>query len=138
MTEQLKELIIKNKPNISKSSVTTYFSILKNLYINIFKDDKFDLDKFDNTEKILSSLKDLEPNKRKTILAALVVITDNKKYRDQMLLDIESYKSNESKQLKSDKQNDSWVDTSEIDDIFKIMEQNVKILYKKKYLSMTD
>jgi hypothetical protein len=41
MTEQLKELIIKNKPNISKSSVTTYLSILKNLYINVFKDEHF-------------------------------------------------------------------------------------------------
>lgn len=138
MTENIKEQIIKNKPNISKSSVTTYLSILKNLYINVFKDDKFDLDKFDNTDKILSSLKDLEPNKRKTILAALVVITDNKKYRDQMMLDIEEYKSNESKQLKSDKQTDSWVDTSEIDEIFKIMEQVVKHLYKKKELSMID
>lgn len=138
MTEKLKELIIKNKPNISKSSVTTYLSILKNLYINVFKDDKFDLDKFDNADKILSSLKDLEPNKRKTILAALVVITDNKKYRDQMMIDIEEYKSNESKQLKSDKQTDSWVDTSEIDEIFKIMEQVVKHLYKKKDLSMID
>jgi hypothetical protein len=66
MTENIKELIIKNKPNISKSSITTYLSILKNLYINVFKDDKFDLDKFDNADKILSSLKDLEPNKRKT------------------------------------------------------------------------
>lgn len=138
MTENIKEQIIKNKPNISKSSVTTYLSILKNLYINVFKDDKFDLDKFDNADKILSSLKDLEPNKRKTILAALVVITDNKKYRDQMMLDIEEYKSNESKQLKSDKQTDSWVDTSEIDEIFKIMEQVVKHLYKKKELSMID
>jgi hypothetical protein len=138
MTEQLKQLIIEKKPNISKSSVTTYFSILKNLYINIFKDDKFDLSKFSNADKILHSLKDLAPNKRKTVLAALVVITNEPKYRDQMLLDIEEYKSNESKQLKSDKQNESWVDTSEIDNIFKIMEQNVKILYKKKDLSMTD
>lgn len=138
MTEIIKEEIIKNKPNISKSSVTTYLSILKNLYINVFKDDKFDMDKFDNADKILSSLKDLEPNKRKTILAALVVITDNKKYRDQMMKDIEEYKSNESKQLKSDKQTDSWVDTSEIDEIFKVMEQVVKHLYKKKDLSMTD
>lgn len=138
MTEIIKEEIIKNKPNISKSSVTTYLSILKNLYINVFKDDKFDLDKFDNADKILSSLKDLEPNKRKTILAALVVITDNKKYRDQMMKDIEEYKSNESKQLKSDKQTDSWVDTSEIDEIFKVMEQVVKHLYKKQELSMID
>ena len=138
MLENIKEQIIKNKPNISKSSITTYLSILKNLYINVFKDDKFDMDKFDNSDKILSSLKDLEPNKRKTILAALVVITDNKKYRDQMMKDIEEYKSNESKQLKSDKQTDSWVDTSEIDEIFKVMEQVVKHLYKKKELSMID
>ena len=138
MTDQIKEQIIKNKPNISKSSVTTYLSILKNLYINVFKDDKFDMDKFDNSDKILHALKDLEPNKRKTILAALVVITDNKKYRDQMMKDIEEYKSNESKQLKSDKQTDSWVDTSEIDEIFKVMEQVVKHLYKKKDLSMID
>jgi integrase len=138
MTEHLKELIMKNKPNISKSSVATYLSILKNLYINVFKDDKMDLKNFDNTDKILDSLKDLEPNKRKTILASLVVITDNKKYRDQMLKDIETYNSKESQQLKSDKQNDSWLDTSEIDDIYKTMEQVVKHLYKKKELSMLD
>jgi integrase len=138
MTEQIKELIIKNKPNISKSSVTTYLSILKNLYINVFKDDKFDLDNFDKADKILTALKDLEPNKRKTILASLVVITDNKKYRDQMLKDIEVYKSNESKQIKSDKQTDSWLDTSEIDDIYNEMEKVVKHLYKKKELSNID
>ena len=138
MTEQIKELIIKNKPNISKSSVATYLSILKNLYINIFKDDKFDLDNFEKTDKILHSLKDLEPNKRKTILASLVVITDNKKYRDQMLKDIEEYKSNESKQIKSEKQTDSWLDTSDIDIIYNDMEKAVKHLYKKKDLSMTD
>jgi integrase len=138
MTDQLKALIVKNKPNISESSVKTYLCILKNIYINIFKDDKFDLDNFDKTDKILHSLKDLEPNKRKTILAALVVITDNKKYREQMLCDIEKYKSDESKQLKSEKQSDSWVDTSEINDIFEAMYKNVKILYKKKSLSMSD
>jgi len=138
MTEQLKALIIKNKPNISESSVKTYLSILKNLYINIFKDDKMDISNFDNSDKILSSIKDLEPNKSKTILEALVVITDNKKYREQMLKDIEVYKSDESKQLKNDKQSDSWVDTSEINDIYEALDKNVKILYKKKDLSMTD
>ena len=138
MTDKIKELIIKNKPNISKSSVSTYLSILKNLYLNVFKDDKFDLNNFDNSEKILNSLKDLEPNKRKTVLAALVVITDNKKYREQMLKDIEEYNANESKQLKSEKQTDSWLDTSEIDQIYNDLEQVVKHLYKKKDLNMTD
>ena len=55
MTDKIKDLIVKNKPNISKSSVSTYLSILKNLYLNVFKDDKFDLNNFDNSDKILNS-----------------------------------------------------------------------------------
>jgi integrase len=67
-----------------------------------------------------------------------VVITDNKRYRDQMLKDIEEYRADESKQVKSDKQNDSWLDTSEINEIFNDMSNNVNILYKKKVHTMAD
>ena len=138
MTTIIKDEIIKLKPNISVSSVNTYNSILKNLYKNVFKSTDIDLKKFENTAPIISYLKDLEPRKRKTILASLVVITDNKRYRDQMLKDIEEYRADESKQVKSDKQNESWVEKSEIDDIFKDMTNNVNILYKKKTLTMPD
>jgi len=138
MSTIIKEEIIKLKPNISQSSVNTYNSILKNLYKNVFKNEDYDLKKFESTGPILSYLKDLEPNKRKTILASLVVITDNKRYRDQMMKDIEEYKANESTQVKNDKQTDSWVDTSEIDTLIKDMESNVNTLYKKKSLNNTD
>jgi len=138
MSTIIKEEIIKLKPNISQSSVNTYNSILKNLYKNVFKNEDYDLKKFESTGPILSYLKDLEPNKRKTILASLVVITDNKRYRDQMMKDIEEYKANESNQVKNDKQTDSWVDTSEIDTLIKDMESNVNTLYKKKSLNNTD
>jgi hypothetical protein len=138
MTNIIKNEIIKLKPNISVSSVNTYNSILKNLHKNVFKDIDIDLKNFEKTAPIISYLKDLEPRKRKTILASLVVITDNKRYRDQMLKDIEEYRADESKQIKSDKQNDSWLDTSEINDIFNDMSTNVNILYKKKVKSMSD
>ena len=138
MTTIIKSEIIKLKPNISESSVNTYTSILKNLYKNVFKSEDIDLSKFENTAPIISYLKDLEPRKRKTILASLVVITDNKRYRDQMLKDIEEYRADESKQVKSDKQNESWVEKSEINDIFSDMTNNVNILYKKKTLTMPD
>jgi hypothetical protein len=138
MTNIIKNEIIKLKPNISESSVNTYNSILKNLHKNVFKDIDIDLKNFEKTAPIISYLKDLEPRKRKTILASLVVITDNKRYRDQMLKDIEEYRADESKQIKSDKQNDSWLDTSEINDIFNDMSTNVNILYKKKVKSMSD
>jgi integrase len=138
MTNIIKDEIKKLKPNISESSINTYNSILKNLYKNVFKSTDIDLKKFENTAPIISYLKDLEPRKRKTILASLVVITDNKRYRDQMLKDIEEYRADESKQIKSDKQTDSWLDKSEIDEIFNDMTNNVNILYKKKVKSMSD
>lgn len=137
MTEQIKELIVENKPNISKSSITTYLSILKNLHIKVFGDN-IDVSNFKKADKVLSFLKDVEPSKRKTVLSALVVITDNKKYRDQMLKDIEEYKTNESTQKKNDKQSDSWVDTETIDDIFNKLESNAKLIYKKKSYTSSD
>jgi integrase len=138
MNNNIKDQIIKLKPNISQSSVNTYNSILKNLYKRVFKDDKYDVEKFEQTGPILSYLKDLEANKRKTTLAALVVITDNKRYRDQMMKDIEEYKANESNQVKNEKQNDSWVNTSEIDSLLTEMEKNTQTLYKKKSLNSID
>ena len=137
MTEQIKELIVANKPNISKSSITTYLSILKNLHIKVFGDN-IDVSNFKKADKILKFLEELEPAKRKTVLSALVVITDNKKYRDQMLKDIEEYKSNESTQKKNDKQSESWVDTETIDDIFTKLENNAKLIYKKKSYTSSD
>ena len=137
MTEQIKELIVANKPNISKSSITTYLSILKNLHIKVFGDN-IDISNFKKADKILKFLEELEPAKRKTVLSALVVITDNKKYRDQMLKDIEEYKSNESTQKKNDKQSESWVDTETIDDIFNKLESNAKLIYKKKSYTSYD
>lgn len=137
MTEQIKELIVANKPNISKSSITTYLSILKNLHIKVFGDN-IDVDNFKKADKVLTFLKDVEPSKRKTVLSALVVITDNKKYRDQMLKDIEEYKTNESTQMKNGKQSESWVDTETIDDIFTKLENNAKLIYKKKSYTSSD
>jgi len=138
MSTIIKEEIIRLKPNISQSSVNTYNSILKNLYKNVFKNEDYDLKKFESTGPILSYLKDLEPNKRKTILASLVVITDNKRYRDQMMKDIEEYKVNESNQVKNDKQTDSWVETSEIEALNNALQENSNTLYKKKTLTMAD
>jgi len=138
MSNIIKDEIIKLKPNISQSSVNTYNSILKNLHKRVFNDADVDLKNFDKTAPIISYLKDLEPGKRKTILASLVVITDNKRYRDQMMKDIEEYKTNESHQLKNDKQNESWVDTTEIETLGNALQENANTLYKKKKLTMSD
>ena len=45
--ESLKEHLHTKRPSLSKSSITTYSSILKNLYIKVFGNDNIDLKKFD-------------------------------------------------------------------------------------------
>ena len=82
----LKQFIETKRPNLSESSVTTYNSVLKNLYKRVFGDEQIDIKKFNNTEPIVNFIKDEPPNKRKSILSALVVVTDNDKYRKLMLL----------------------------------------------------
>jgi hypothetical protein len=132
------EAIKKNKPNISESSIKTYDSILRNLYKKVFDDKEIDMKKFDDTKSILKFLEDIPANKRKTILSSLVVITDNMIYRNQMLEDIETYKATESTQEKTDKQLESWVDITQIDNIYNELYKNVKVLYKKDNLTMAD
>lgn len=131
---------IKNKrPSITKSSITAYESTLRNLYNKIYDDKDYDLNKFDlDSDEVLKYLQSIEYNKRKSILAALVVITDNKDYREQMLKDIKSYNKEQSKQTKSTKQIESWVDNGDIEKIYNNLEINAKFLYKRKDLSMSD
>ena len=114
-------------------------SILKNLYINVFGDvSNISLDKFNDTDKILNHLKSLEPNKRKTVLSALVILTDKKDYRDQMLNDIQSYNEEQHKQEKNEKQNESWVDSSDIKNIIDHISKEINHIYKKDALTMGD
>ena len=80
----LKEL----RPNLSASSITTYDSILRNLHKKVFDKEPIDIKNFNNVKPILEELQKLPVNRRKTILSALTVLTDNKKYRDAMLEDI--------------------------------------------------
>lgn len=131
----IKSIIKENKPNISESSITTYNSILTNLYRHIFGDDEYDMKEFNNTNKVINYLKDYEPKRRKTILAALVVLTDNKKYRDLMLSDIESAQIKSHQQEKTEKQKENFIDGDTISKIFKDLRKKANSLYKKGDLS---
>lgn len=134
----LSEFIKNKRPSLSAQSIKTYKSILSNLYKNVFGDGEIDYKNFDDTKKIISFLKTVEPRKRKTILSALVVITDDKDYRTLMLEDIKDYNTEEGKQEQSDKQKENWVGGDEVKDILHTLEQNAKVLYKKKNLSPQD
>jgi hypothetical protein len=132
------ESVKKNRPHLSAGSIKTYKSILKNIYDKCFDDKEYDMKNFDNDKCILESLKDVPYNKRKTVLAALSVLTDNKNYNKIMMEDIHSYKENEMKQEKSPQQKEGMISVEEIKEIYDQLEHNAKQVLKKNNLSFND
>jgi hypothetical protein len=81
----------------------------------------------------------MTPNKRKTILSALLLVSPNeKKYRDLMLQDIHTYNDEQNKQLKNEKQEHNWVDNKEIQSKWEALKKNAMILYKKQNKTIQD
>jgi hypothetical protein len=134
----LKEFIKEKRPSLSASSITTYNSILCNLYKKVFGTSEIDTKHFDNTEKILAHLKEVPANKRKTILSALVIITDDKKYRELMLEDIKEYNHDIGKQEKSESQKESWVEGNQVKTLWDQLKRNTDLIYKKSHLTPSD
>jgi len=134
----LKEELKSKKPNLSDLSLTAYASTLRNLYKKVFDDQPIRLKNFDDTDKILGYLKDIEPSKRKSILSALVSMTGNDEYREMMRKDINTYNEFVKTQKKSDKQAENWVDKDEINKVYNEVLEKSKLLYKKNKHSMKE
>jgi len=132
------ELVKKNRPHLSGGSIKTYKSILKNIYDKCFDDKEYSMKNFDDHKIILVSLKDVPYNKRKTVLAALSVLTDNKNYNKIMMEDINSYKENQMLQEKTPQQKEGMIEVEEIKDIYDKLEHNAKQVLKKNNLSFND
>jgi hypothetical protein len=129
---EIKEYIASKRPTLGKSSLTTYASILKSLYAKVFGEGKIEWDNFNKTDTVLTFLKELPPNKRKTILSALVVITDLPAYKEAMMSDIQEYNKEQSKQLATDTQKENWVSAKTIEDTLADLKTQATVMYKKK------
>jgi hypothetical protein len=136
--ENIKEYISKKRPSLSKSSLTTYGSILKNLYRKVFEEEDYNLDRFKTPAPVLKYLEGIPPNRRKTILSALVIITDNKQYRDLMLKDVRDYNADINKQEKSEKQEQSWVEKDAVNKVVAELRKNAEAIMKKSSKTISD
>ena len=134
----IEKALKENRPNITKSSLKTYESILRNLYKKVFNTEEISIKDFNDSKKIINYLKELPSNKRKTILSALVVITDNKDYRELMLDDIKEYNKEEAKQKKTENQEDNWVEKDYLDNLYNNLTKDAKVIYQKQKLTSSD
>ena len=134
----LKEELKKLRPNLSDGSIKTYSSILRNLHKKVFENQEIEKSNFNESKKVLDHLKDMPANKRKTILSALVVLTDKDEYRNVMNGDVSDYNEEIRKQEKSVTQRENWIETDEIREVFNRLENDAKILFKKQNKTNAD
>lgn len=134
----IKEELKKLRPNLSEGSIKTYSSILRNLHKKVFENQEIEKSNFNEHNRILEHLKDIPANKRKTILSALVVLTDKDEYRNVMNGDVSDYNEEIQKQEKSETQRENWIESDEIREVFNRLENDAKILFKKSNKSNAD
>lgn len=137
MTDILSKAIRQARSSLGDSSIRTYVSVLNSLHKKIFGG-SVDLDNFKKTQKILDDLKDMPCNRRKTILSALVVLTGNKDFREQMADDVAEYNRQIDKQEKTPEQEASWVTTADVKVIFDNLQKEANAIYKKPSLKPSD
>jgi len=133
----LRQELKKLRPTLSDGSLTTYSSILRSLHSKIFGGNIKKSD-YDDSDKILKYLNDLPPNKRKTVLSALVVISGKPDYKTEMLEDIKSYSNDAKKMQKTDSQIENWVSKNEILALYNEYKQDAMLRYRKSKVSMND
>jgi integrase len=130
----IKEVLKKNRPNLSESSLKTYNSILMNLYKKVLPADAIQVEvkRFNETDKFLNFLKDFDIGRRKSYLSALVVLTNNEKYKTQMMEDGNKFNEKQKLQQKTKKQEDNWVEQDELKEIFLKHKKWAESIYKLK------
>ena len=136
--ESLKQTIKDNKPNITDSSVNTYYSVLTNLHKKIFPDKVFSIEDFQDAENVLNYLQDTTPKIRKTKLSAIATIVYNPKYTAQMEADTEFTKKEIITSKKNPKQEENSVDMSEVTKLLGDLKRDADHAYKKESPTIAD
>jgi hypothetical protein len=133
----IEEILRKNRPKITESSIKTYATTLRGIYRKAFpSDDEIDFSKFNDVETFLAVLKDTPSARRKSVLAALVVFTENDRYRPLMKSDSELYENEINENKKSSTQKENWVTQDEIKNTLNKLERMALGIWKLPQLKI--
>jgi hypothetical protein len=137
---EVAERIRKNKPDISDSSVKTYTSIITNLSKRMGVQPPQLLK---SSKKVLDYLKDTPPNRRKGILAAVIVYHGTsggsvEDLRKVMMDDISAYNAELKDQNKTERDEDNWIEWPSVVSLFKERWKHDSKLLQKGHLTKTE
>jgi len=126
------------RPSLSQSSVKTYTSVLTSLHKKVFGSGEIHLKDFDQDERIIHFLKSKPASSRKSVLAALVVLTGNDVFKKAMAADCITFAADIAKQENTPKQKASEISQDEIKAIFGRLSDEATLLYNKKHRTVSD
>lgn len=132
--DELKNIIMKNRPTLKENTVKSYCSSLKSLYKKVYPNDKtIDIMKFQDTKKFLDYLMSNSiPSVRKTYLSTLVVLTENDVYRTQMMEDVVTSQEEKATNEMNEKQKENHITNTEVNTLIQSLKNEVKLIYKNK------
>ncbi len=139
--EELKKHIHEMRPNLSESSIKTYSNILKNLYKDVFSGDLDYHKLLKESDKVMDHLMKVKYNVRKTILSALVCISEGPvqiKYRKQMLEDAHQYNALQKQNVMTEPQKNNWISWKEVEEQLESLKRKYYYIFKEKKPSVLD
>lgn len=137
--EIVAKALLKNKPQLTASSVKTYVSIISSLYKAVgASGDALEFFR-SRSKQVLEHLKDTPYNRRKTILAGLVSLCGDHAcadvYRSLMLKDADIYDKEQKEGVLTETQKKNWITQDELKAIYQQKSMEAKHLFQKKTLS---
>jgi integrase len=140
----IKSSIMKNKPNLSQSSIRTYMTNINSTARDIGIPLQTTSDIVKHYKTILESLNDINTNSRKTRLASFIVALDDgsskhssalKDMRVVMNKDLDTIRNKDMNQELSESQKENFIPWTEVLEKYKVLEDEVQPLFKSKTLS---
>lgn len=138
--QQLYQIIRQNRAHLSDSSIKTYISTLYNFYKKLTNTLDYPSKDFfvQHSDAVLRYLNtsDMSLNRRKLILAAIVVLLNNnelpssKMYSNAMIRDAKQYQSDMESQDKTESQEKNWYSQQEIKDKYDEIHKQIRPILK--------
>jgi integrase len=142
MTNQIRETILSNRPNLSQSSIKTYMSNINKTARDIGKTIETTEDIIKFHKEILENLMTYRPNIRKTKLSAFIVALDQKDktpketadiiedLRKQLYFDAEETEKQEEKQKLTKTQEENYITWEEVMKVYESLKTEAEPLFK--------
>lgn len=125
------EAVLKaNRPELKESSIKNYVSNLRSLYRSVFGDDKYQLDRFNDTEPILDFVRQKSVASQHSSLSYLFVLTGNPVYQNEMKR--VKILVNEQAASREPADEDHTTSDQEIQEVFKKLKKRSVQIYKNK------